>query len=241
MVDYLIIQLYGPMASWGGIAVGEVRPSWAHPSKSAVLGLLAGALGILRADEDGHRSLHDGLAMAVRVDHPGVPLFDFHTAQVPPNTRDGEHATRRAQLSAAKLGTILSRREYRCDALYTVALWARGEQAPPLSELARALKRPAFMPYLGRKACPAGLPLAPRVISAATLREAMEQVELPELLVHLGPTRATEVFWEETGQSGLSAAQRITRRDALHSRVRWQFESRTEHQGTMTVAGPGEE
>lgn len=235
MADYLIFQLYGPLAAWGGIAVGEVRPSWAHPSKSAVLGLLAGALGADRADEQAHLGLHEGLGLAVRVDHPGVPMHDFHTAQVP-HSREGLHATRRAQLAPAKLETILSRREYRCDALYTVALWERGENPPSLKELAQALERPVYAPYLGRKSCPMGLPMAPRIISADTLREALEQVAPPAALDHLSAAVTAEVYWEETRDSGLTPVQSIGRRDALHSRVRWQFEARTEHQGTMTMA-----
>ena len=48
--DYLVFRLYGPMCSWGDIAVGEVRPSTVHPSKSAILGLIAAALGVKRPD-----------------------------------------------------------------------------------------------------------------------------------------------------------------------------------------------
>jgi CRISPR system Cascade subunit CasD len=38
MRDYLLFRLYGPLAAWGDIAVGEYRPSFAHPSKSAIIG-----------------------------------------------------------------------------------------------------------------------------------------------------------------------------------------------------------
>ena len=36
MRAYLVFQLYGPLASWGDIAVGETRPSTPIPSKSAI-------------------------------------------------------------------------------------------------------------------------------------------------------------------------------------------------------------
>ena len=39
------------MCSWGDIAVGEVRPSAVHPSKSAILGLIAAAIGLKRPGE----------------------------------------------------------------------------------------------------------------------------------------------------------------------------------------------
>ncbi|PAP57596.1 type I-E CRISPR-associated protein Cas5/CasD, partial [Salmonella enterica subsp. enterica serovar Braenderup] len=51
MSQYLVFQLHGPMASWGVDAPGEVRHSQAQPSRSALLGLLAAALGIRRDEE----------------------------------------------------------------------------------------------------------------------------------------------------------------------------------------------
>ena len=47
MTDYLLLRLYGPLASWGEIAVGESRHSAVQPSRSALLGLLGAALGIV--------------------------------------------------------------------------------------------------------------------------------------------------------------------------------------------------
>ena len=130
--DYLVFRLYGPMCSWGDIAVGEVRPSTMHPSKSAILGLIAAALGIKRpntAHDDTERQPSKrhiaplrGYGFAVRIDAPGVPLVDYHTAQVPSSgtgRNRRQFATRRDELLAvprAELNTILSRRDYRVDA-----------------------------------------------------------------------------------------------------------------------------
>jgi CRISPR system Cascade subunit CasD len=50
MMEYLLFRLYGPLASWGEIAVGESRHTATYPGKSALLGLLAAALGIRRDD-----------------------------------------------------------------------------------------------------------------------------------------------------------------------------------------------
>ena len=50
MPEYLVFQLYGPFMSWGDIAVGEMRPSAMMPAKSAILGLLAAAVGIKRPE-----------------------------------------------------------------------------------------------------------------------------------------------------------------------------------------------
>jgi len=82
---YLIFRLYGPMCAWGDIAVGEQRPSAGHPAKSAVLGLLAAALGVRRDEEGRQKLLADAYAMAVRVDVSGELLRDYHaiTVQTP--------------------------------------------------------------------------------------------------------------------------------------------------------------
>ena len=57
MKDFLVFQLYGVLAAWGDIAVGEYRPSLGHPTKSAVTGLLGAALGVDRSDESQHQQL----------------------------------------------------------------------------------------------------------------------------------------------------------------------------------------
>ena len=91
MRRFLVFRLYGTMAAWGDIAVGEQRPSTPHPSKSAILGLLAAALGIRRHEDDKHQSLADGYGYAVRVDAAGVLLRDYHTTQVPESTSRLRH------------------------------------------------------------------------------------------------------------------------------------------------------
>ena len=123
MRDYLVFRLYGPMAAWGEIAVGEHRPSFAHPSKSAIIGLLAAALGIRRDEEDRQKSLADSFLYAVRTDAIGSLLRDYHTTESP---RGQSFTTRRREMLAVQEqkrsgkkfeGTILSTRDYRCDAV----------------------------------------------------------------------------------------------------------------------------
>ena len=82
-MGYLLFTLYAPMASFGEIAVGERRMSWSRPARSAIMGLVAAALGIDRTDQETHQNLERGLFYAVRTDMPGHPFMDFHTAQVP--------------------------------------------------------------------------------------------------------------------------------------------------------------
>jgi CRISPR system Cascade subunit CasD len=254
--EYLVFRLYGPMCSWGDIAVGEVRPSTVHPSKSATLGLIAAAIGIKRPDtardeteraalETAHSALAHGYGFAVRVDAPGVPLVDYHTVQVPPSgtgRNRRQFATRRDELITVHrddLNTILSRRDYRVDALYTIALWTRLGAPYPLVELSARLYKPVFALYLGRKSCPLALPLAAQVVSANTILHAMDQAALPlpesfdrHLVQH---NTVPALYWDEDGDAGLAVQHTFTRRDAVYSRRRWQFQSRSEHHAARSI------
>jgi CRISPR system Cascade subunit CasD len=237
MRDYLIFRLYGPLAAWGDIAVGEYRPSFAHPSKSAIVGLLAAALGIRRDDEERQKALAKASSFAVRVDSMGTLLRDYHTTQVPSAKRGITHCTRRSELKGDDVNTILSSRDYRCDAAYTVALAIYEGAQYTAQKLADALRRPVFTLYLGRKSCPPALPLEPQVINAETLREALAGVtfninELPGVIA----TSHHMVYWEDDKESGFDSEHVITRRDALLSRKRWQFAERRENY----VSTPGE-
>lgn len=233
MRDYLLFRLYGPLAAWGDIAVGEYRPSFAHPGKSAIIGLLAAALGIRRDEEDRQKSLAESCTFAVRVDSMGVLLRDYHTTQVPSAKKGVVHYTRRSELATDDLNTILSSRDYRCDAAYTVAITvAEGSPYTP-HQLAAALLKPIFTLYLGRKSCPLAMPLQPQVISAATLRDALESVPPVEELLGIVQKGEAMVFWEDDTASGLERQQVITRRDEPRSRKRWQFSERRENCGTL--------
>jgi CRISPR system Cascade subunit CasD len=234
MAEYLVFRLYGPLAAWGDIAVGEYRPSFAHPSKSAIIGLLAASLGIRRDEEERQRHLAESCSFAVRVDAMGILLRDYHTTQVPSARKGVTHYTRRSELAVDDLNTILSSRDYRCDAAYTVAINVTDGASHTVQELAAALQKPVFTLYLGRKSCPLALPLQPRIVNAATLREAIEAVafgdEFSGMIVATGPAA---VFWEDDVESGLERQQVIIRRDVPSSRKRWQFGERRENCGTM--------
>ena len=80
------LHLYAPLAAMGDIAVGERRGGFDRPARSAVLGLVAAALGIDRADEEGHAALDRGYRMAQRVRARGTLVEDYHTVQAPPRT-----------------------------------------------------------------------------------------------------------------------------------------------------------
>ena len=242
MTAFLMFRLYGPMVSWGDIAVGEQRLSQTRPSKSAVMGLLAAALGIKRDEEEKQIALANGYHMAARVDCEGALLRDYHTVQVPPPDRGRIYYTRKDEMSVPghSLNTILSQRDYRVDAHYTIAI---SDNSGPyqLDELVRALKKPIFLPYLGRKSCPLALPLAPKVVQVENLKAAFDESQVDddffsgENLVSTNASRLTTYYWEglsraETGFAAGGTYLINEPRDQVSSRKRWQFISRKEHQ-----------
>jgi len=230
MMKHLVFQLYGPMASWGEIAVGERRASSAQPSKSAILGLVGAALGVRREEEERHLELSNSYGFALRIDTRGELLRDYHTTQAPTAKGGRTYYTRKDEVAAAQLNTILSQRDYRMDARYTIALWTKKDHAPfSLEQLGNALSRPRFHLYLGRKSCPLALPTYAQVVETETLREAFAAVQFPEeLLGELPPNSSEEYAWEEHPAPGIEARMLYSRRDAVLSRRRWQFAERDE-------------
>lgn len=254
---FLVFRLYAPLASWGEPAVGEERPSAAHPSASAVLGLLAAALGLRRDDEVALLALHHAYDVAVGTCSAGRLLRDYHTAQVPGQSalKKRPHRTRADELAIAKtdLNTILSNRDYREDGVWLVAVAPRAgvSQRYSLDYLRDKLARPEFTLYLGRKACPPALPLCPQVVEVATVREAFSAARFPgsadlpdgeygqkaarrraqrleEKLGLVGTLQ--QVTWPDGMASGYQEGTRLetVRKDRLISRRRWQFGDRIE-------------
>lgn len=239
MAEYLLFRLYGPMASWGEIAVGESRHSASHPSRSALVGILGAALGLERDDDAGQRALSDGYRFAVKVESAGSPLRDYHTVQAPGTRKNIKYRTRAQELANRHvLGTLLSEREYRCDALAVVAVEALDAARWTLESLAEALRRPVFPLYLGRKSCPPALPLAPKIVQAAGLREVFAKWPSPWNLsaLRLRP-EDVRYCWEDGMEAGMAPDMQTMRLDQPLSRRRWQFAPRRE----WVHLGPGGE
>lgn len=128
----LALRLAGPLQSWGASSRFVRRGTEAWPTKSAVVGLLAAAMGRRRTDP-----IEDllGLRFGVRVDQPGELLRDFQTAL----PRDGSKPM------------PLSYRYYLSDAAF-LAVVEGGREL--IEGIDAALRAPAFPLYLGRRSCP---------------------------------------------------------------------------------------
>lgn len=238
MPAYLIFTLAAPLASFGTVAVGERRPTWDRPSKSQIIGLIAGALGIERGEEQRQQMLARSLGLAVRVDNPGHLQTDFHTAQVPPSRRNRHFATRADELAVGntELKTILSRREYRVGGIYTIAIWSTGDGMPPLEDVKAALERPVFAPFAGRKANALMLPMRPMLVTADLVDAAFAAFDTAQPIAvtdlwrncRISTTADRPIFADASAVPEDRVGRIEERRDVPESRAKWRFSLRTE-------------
>lgn len=246
MTRYLLFRLYGPMAAWGDVAVGEFRPSHTHPTRTTVLGLIAAAMGITRDQETRLLALDRALQVSARLDASGEVMRDYHTTQVPSAQKKVVHYTRQDELASDSLNTMLSSRDYRCDAAATIAVQSSSDEFP-LDTIAETLRKPRLPLYLGRKSCPLALPLDTQLIEKDNLIQALEEYPVTQQVLadltgrlwgygQIGAPDTQAVFWEGE-QPGLSPDMSYPRRDRLRSRKRWQYDERTEHRSQL----PGKE
>ncbi|TPR19560.1 type I-E CRISPR-associated protein Cas5/CasD [Apilactobacillus timberlakei] len=134
----ILMKLAGPLQSWGTNSHYENRQTNRFPSKSAIIGMIAAAMGY-RRDENKKLDELRKLSFAVRVDQQGDILRDFQIAiSHKPN---GE-----------RLRSYVTNRYYLQDAVFVVAIGSEDEAL--IDKINDSLKRPYFQLYLGRKSCP---------------------------------------------------------------------------------------
>ncbi len=163
----LLLRLVGPMQSWGTTSRFDQRDTGKEPSKSGVLGLVAAALGIDRANWTDLNPL-TRLSMGVRHDRPGLPGRDYQTAGCA-----ATDSVIKADGTLSKDG-VVSQRFYLADAAFLAGL--EGENRALLEQIHAALRDPFWPLALGRKSY---LPSEPvwmeNGLWDATLEEALRQ------------------------------------------------------------------
>lgn len=159
----LLLRLAGPMQSWGTQSRFTMRDTGLEPSKSGVIGLLCAAQGLPRQERVDHLA---ALRMGVRVDREGAMQVDYHTAGGS-HRRSEIYGVARADGGPGR--AELSRRYYLADADFLVGLEGRQHI---LEELDRALARPVWQLFLGRKAFVPGVPV--RIADGLRAGEALE-------------------------------------------------------------------
>ncbi|MCP5420348.1 MAG: type I-E CRISPR-associated protein Cas5/CasD [Gammaproteobacteria bacterium] len=182
MPQFLILRLDGLMQAWGGHTFEDFRPSHLFPTRSGLLGLLGACLGLDRHDQEGQRGLAESVEFTVRADScvprperiepstsnkRAVKLPDFHTVL----------GARKVDGSINK-NPVVSRREYLFDAAFTVAVEGRSGASFGLEEIANAVQKPVYTPFLGRRSCPLARPLFGGIVEAEEAKAALAQVSL---------------------------------------------------------------
>lgn len=185
----LTLQLVGAMQSYGLDAAHTTRRSWAHPTKSAVVGMLAAALGRKRTDDVSDLAR---LALHVRIDQPGQRETDFHTVK----------GIRRANGKIDDRANLVKHDEYLSDAAFLVVLEGDAE---PLRAIHAALHDPAFFVYLGRKA---HVPCAPLLHGPVTDEDAITRLSTTPLL--RGAPGPRTVILEDPGGLDLTPDQPVS-------------------------------
>ena len=234
MSQYLVFQLHGPMASWGVDAPGEVRHSHELPSRSALLGFLAAALGIRRDEEARLNAFNQHYSFLLCASQEPRWARDYHTVQMPKEVRKARYFCRREELSDPELlSALISRRDYYTDAWWMVALTQTTDAPYSLEQLRDALQHPVFPLYLGRKSCPPALPLAPLILDG-TLAHVFYQAEQALICPELAAiTTASDLCYWEGEPQGVVPAISVQRSDQPLSKVRWQFTTRTQFAGQL--------
>ncbi|MBT9676476.1 type I-E CRISPR-associated protein Cas5/CasD [Levilactobacillus brevis] len=132
----LTIKLTAPLQSYGNAATFERRTTNTYPSKSAVIGMIAAALGYQRTDS--RIVTLNELRFAVRIDQVGRHLTDFQTVEWEKDVRK------------------VTYRDYLQDAVFVAAIGSENDQL--IDNIEWALRHPRFQLFLGRRAnVPAGV------------------------------------------------------------------------------------
>jgi len=171
----LFLRLEGPLQSWGDHqSEFVIRRTAEAPTKSGVAGIICAAKGLTREQSSQLLEKISRLAMAVRIDRPGVRWWDFHIV-------GGGKQMRKAGGGIRK-DAIISLREYLCNASFLVVLQGDHDL---IEDFEIALRKPRWQLYLGRKCC---VPSSPILDGQADLFETLEDA------LRSKPLRWTEEF-----------------------------------------------
>lgn len=171
----LLLRLSAPLQAWGVDSKFDRRDTQREPTKSAVIGLAAAALGLSRSDSR-IAELGRCLRFGVRVEKEGLLLRDYQTAK--------------------GISPYVTQRYYLCDAVFLAGL--EGDDTL-LDEIGKALTRPVFPLFLGKRSCPPEGRLFLGIRKGKTLEDALK--EEPRLIQEV--QRAMRVQIEtQAGQPG---------------------------------------
>jgi len=161
----LAFHLDAPMQSWGTSSRFQYRETDPFPGKSAVIGLIAAALGIDKHAPDEAKSIAPLTALcftAIRLPkkHNATRLNDFHTIGGGYDKKGPLHekSSIPKKASGPPFGTVITHRSYLTDAAFAAVLEGREDT---LHQIHAALLNPVWGVWFGRKTCIPASPLSP--------------------------------------------------------------------------------
>ncbi|MNU42829.1 CRISPR system Cascade subunit CasD [compost metagenome] len=179
----LVLKLEGPMASFGDVAVDELRPTATHPFKSMVVGLIGNAMGYKRTEGGRLEALQAAIRMASRIDRQSKIMTDYQTALTNPNDPKRPSFLGKDVWTSRPVNMRTSNndknpiqvyRDYLMDVSVTVAISCT--EPGLIDEIAAMIRKPVRPLFLGRKACPPTRPLFEAIIEADGLVDALRLV-----------------------------------------------------------------
>ncbi|KTF04575.1 type I-E CRISPR-associated protein Cas5/CasD [Trueperella bernardiae] len=162
MTTSFYVRLAGPLQSWAGASVtGNIVHTELEPTRSGLVGLLAGACGYYRGEWP---SWLDDLVFIVRNDNRGMLTDDFQTINPPTVEKEfkrglsialgrsirAKDALTHTPAGPTKKGarTAVITRTYIANGEFLVQITSNEH----VDQIREALKNPVFTSYLGRKA-----------------------------------------------------------------------------------------
>ncbi|MGO3017766.1 MAG: type I-E CRISPR-associated protein Cas5/CasD, partial [Anaerococcus sp.] len=131
----ILLKFASPLQAWGTNSHFNIRHTDLHPSKSALIGMIAAAMGYRRDQNVEIQRLND-LDFAVRADQIGNVTKDFQIAR---------H-------QYIEKNVFLTDRYYLEDSIFLVAIGSENKEL--IDKIEYALKNPYFQLFLGRKSVP---------------------------------------------------------------------------------------
>lgn len=164
----LAFYIDAPLQSWGASSKFQYRETNAFPTKSALVGLIAGALGIDKhgsSEASELQPIADLKLTVVRIEkgQPTPTRFtDFHTVGGGYDKKATlwEKMSIPKKASGAPFGTVITRRSYLTDAKF-IAIWEGN--AATINQVKAALLDPVWGVWFGRKTCLPASPMSPQI------------------------------------------------------------------------------
>jgi len=152
----IFLRLEGPLQAWGDNSKFVIRRTMEAPTKSGVIGLICCAMGLSRQEACERLPELNRLAMGARIDCAGTRWWDYHTVGAGYGILTAQAVIKHTGGPKGPIETLVTRREYLCDASFLVALQGDAEL---IGEVAAVLQKPKWPLFLGRKCCPPAVPI----------------------------------------------------------------------------------